>query len=250
MSNPWDIKSDDSRKEDSLPTFIIFCEDKVSEPIYFKYFETAKIKVIPIGPQKDKIANVFNAIKYCIDNGYMETRDGVSQLICENPMIWCVYDRDIEVSATKNQIDNISFNESIEIAKAKGFNVAWSNDAFELWVLLHFEDVDVNNDVYKHRQAYYNRLNEIFKALPDPNADLVKALNYKSFTYEVTFKHEDNFRNIVRPEIVSKTSDAIERAKRIEAHFADKDILNHQKAPCTMVHHLVEELIRLGGKEC
>ena len=41
MKEPWNIKEDDTRTADSLPIFIIFCEDEVSEPIYFKYFEAA-----------------------------------------------------------------------------------------------------------------------------------------------------------------------------------------------------------------
>ena len=43
MDEPWNIKKEDTRQADSKPNFIIFCEDEVSEPIYFKYFETEKI---------------------------------------------------------------------------------------------------------------------------------------------------------------------------------------------------------------
>ncbi len=32
-NNPWDLRSDDSRIEDKLSTFIIFTEDEVSERI-------------------------------------------------------------------------------------------------------------------------------------------------------------------------------------------------------------------------
>ena len=50
-NNPWDLRSDDSRIEDNLSTFIIFTEDKVSERVYFKSFETGNVKVNAIGNQ-------------------------------------------------------------------------------------------------------------------------------------------------------------------------------------------------------
>ena len=41
--------------------------------------------------------------------------------------------------------ENIEFDESINLAENKGIKVAWSNDAFELWVLLHFEKAEKKN---------------------------------------------------------------------------------------------------------
>ena len=217
-------------------------------PIYFKYFETSKIKVNPIPNQKSKIDNVFKAICYCKDNGLMEIIDGLPYLQCDNTQVWCVFDRDIEENVSENLKGNTSFDESIETAKARGFNVAWSNDAFELWILLHFEDVDFNS-INKNRKVFYDRLTELFKSIPNPNIDLAKALNHSSFNYKQDCKSENNFRNIVRSEIVSKTKDAIARAKSLDELHSNPSKPHHEKSPCTMVHKLVEELIRLGGKE-
>jgi hypothetical protein len=245
MSNPWDIKSDDSRIEDFRSNFIIFCEDSVCEYHYFKYFKTSQIDINIIGNQKSKIINVEKAIEYCKENGLMED----DHLDKDDTLVWCVFDRDIEESKRRNQFENDFFNDSIEIANTKGLRVAWSNDAFELWILLHFEDIDVNDETFRHRNAYYDRLTETFKSISNPNTYLEKVQKHASFSYTNDLKNATRFVNIVRPEIVGKISIAIERAKRIEAHFANKNIPNHEKAPCTMVHHLVEELIRLGGKE-
>lgn len=44
MTNPWEIKQTDERTADSLTTFIIFCEDEVSEPIYFKFLKLPKLR--------------------------------------------------------------------------------------------------------------------------------------------------------------------------------------------------------------
>lgn len=35
---------------------------------------------------------------------------------------------------------NTEFDEAIRTAERKGIKIAWSNDAFELWILLHFEN--------------------------------------------------------------------------------------------------------------
>ena len=59
MSDPWELKKDDTRHSDTLPTFIIFCEDTVSEPIYFKFFETPKTELENL---KDSWSRINDAI--------------------------------------------------------------------------------------------------------------------------------------------------------------------------------------------
>jgi hypothetical protein len=43
--SPWDRKIDDERQADTLKTFIIFCEDNNSEPLYFRSFSNDKVKI-------------------------------------------------------------------------------------------------------------------------------------------------------------------------------------------------------------
>jgi|ERR1035437_3875429 hypothetical protein len=250
MNEPWNLRTVETREADTLPLFIIFCEDKVSEPIYFKYFETSLIKVNLIGDQKSKLENVNKAISDCIEKGFMEHGNGVYKLKVENTQIWCVFDRDVD-NKKKNQVEsNTSFTHSIKMADDSGLKVAWSNDAFELWILLHFEDVDATIDENKNRKTYYNRLTDIFRNLPNPNEDLIKALAYHGFSYKGTLKSENNFRNIVRNEIVGKTNEAIARAKTLMLKYeSNPPKPHHEKSPCTMVYLLVEELLRLGKKD-
>lgn len=239
MLDAWDLKTDDKRVEDRLPTFIIFCEDTVSEPIYFKYFETSKIKVNTIENQKSKTENVFNAICYCEDNEITDLKD---------IHVWCVYDRDIEENIVKIRKGNINFDESIKTAESKGYNVAWSNDAFELWILLHFEEIDHTDILLKNRKEYYKRLTEIFKNYKSKNEDLLKAISNPRFNYKDHFKNKNNFRGIVREEVVNKTIKAISRAKKLENEY-NVENPSHEKSPCTMVHHLVSDLIKYGGRK-
>jgi len=116
---PQELYDAPKREINTEKTFIIFCEDKVSEPIYFKYFETSRIKVSPIEKQKSGIDNVLNAIRYCKENEMMEYQDGLLQFKENGASIWCVFDRD-----KSEQSDDEDFNESINIARKKGINVA------------------------------------------------------------------------------------------------------------------------------
>jgi hypothetical protein len=248
MIEPWNLKKEDTRLANSLPNFIIFCEDEVSEPIYLKSFETSRIKVNTIKKQQSKIDNVLKAICYCNEFGLIENQNG-SSCVQDGTYVWCIFDRDIEEDIAKNQLGNTSFNESIKTALSNGLKVAWSNDSFELWILLHFEDVVLSDKRYKYRNTYYDRLTEIFKSLSEPNEYLVNALRHPTFNYKQDCKSEKNFRYIVRNEIIGKTKEAIARAKKLEEYHNSTNIQNHAKSPCTLVHHLIEELIRLGGKE-
>lgn len=246
MNKPWDIKADDTREANVVNTFIIFCEDEVSEPLYFRHFQTADVKVNCIAKQKSMMDNVINAIDHCETSGLMEYQDGAFK-IQEGLQVWCVFDRDKEETPDKIRRGNIAFDESIQTAKRRGIKVAWSNDAFELWVLLHFQEVELTA---VERTVYYDELTAYFRNLPnkDDYLYLQKALNHASFNYKQDLKTEKNFRFTVRPEMLKHTKAAIARAKALEANYTSKNIQNHKKAPCTLVHHLVEEIVKQGGK--
>ncbi|KAA6310186.1 hypothetical protein EZS27_038466 [termite gut metagenome] len=247
MNQPWSLKTEDKRVADSKPTFIIFCEDTVSECWYFKFFETDKIKVNLIENQKSKMDNVINAIVHCKDNGLFMVDAGGNEILNSSDIhIWCVFDRDIGDASEVSKGD-VSFDESIKTAKSKGFKVAWSNDAFELWVLLHIEKVDATDVNYKTREYYYERLTRIFSTVPNPNQDLEKALKHESFGYKKDLKKATNFRTIVRPYIIPHTYTAINRAKDLEKYHHAK-LHDNEKVPCTLVYELVEELLATGGK--
>lgn len=249
MKEPWNIKDSDNRQADSLPTFIIFCEDEVSEPIYFQYFETSLIKVNVVKDQKSKIDNVIRAITHCISTDLI-IHDGDSpRFSSDDTHVWCVFDRDSEETNEKERIGNTHFNESIKMAERSGIKVAWSNDSFELWILLHFEDVSIEDPKNKKRINYYDKLTSIFNALEDPNEDLIKVKRYAQFSYKLNLKQRNNFRNIVRNEIIPNTLKAIERAKKLEELHSQVAKPDHLKYPCTMVHHLIMELLAVGKKD-
>lgn len=98
------------------PTILIVCEGKNTEPSYFNKFKLSSAKIRAVGDGRNTISLVESAI---------EMRDGYDQ-------VWCVFDKD--------DFDANDFNQAIQIATAQGLGVAYSNQSFEYWLVLHFED--------------------------------------------------------------------------------------------------------------
>ena len=57
----------------------------------------------------------------------------------------------------KNPNDSQNFNSAITLARNNGIDVAYSNDAFELWYLLHFHFYNTGIS----RQDYQNMLTKL-----------------------------------------------------------------------------------------
>lgn len=237
---PWELRSDDVRKEDKLATFIIFTEDEVSERVYFKSFETERVKVNAIGNQKSGIENVFNAIVHCEKKGLFDNDEKVAE---DGPHVWCVYDRDYNSNPNETFKNDKMFSESMCIAQKHNIKVAWSNDNFELWVLLHYEDVDEKKPLL--RTKYYERLTKIMESDDELCSHFSKAIDSGHYNYEECFKHKRNFKNHILPILKDETrrTAAIERAERLEKHHTTHTDKPHEMCPCTMVHHLVKELL-------
>ena len=118
--------------------FLIVCEGEKTEPNYFKSFPAANIEVAVIGTGRTPESLVNETLKI-IKNGTKYRKFD---------QIWCVFDRD------DHPLEN--FNSAIQLAERKGFRVAYSNEAFELWYLLHYDFFDTGID----RHAYIEKLKE------------------------------------------------------------------------------------------
>lgn len=127
--------------------------------------------------------------------------------------VWVVFDKD----------NNNDFDEAITLSKNQGLNVAWSNECFELWLLLHFQDLESAI----HRNDYYSKLTNHFK-----NKDINGGVYNK------------NIKNIfdATSPFVDK---AIKRSHALLEGYKKSNIFDCSKMnPCTNVHELVEELIK------
>lgn len=127
--------------------------------------------------------------------------------------VWVVFDRD----------NNTDFDEAIALATKEGFNVAWSNESFELWLLLHFQDLKAGI----HRDNYIEKLNAHFK-----------SKNINGGTYS---KNINNIFDLTKPYVET----AIKRSKALlEFHEENKNFNPNKMNPATKVQDLVEELIK------
>ena len=102
--------------------FLLVCEGTKTEPEYFKGFRNNQTVVDVKGFAKDPKSLVNTAI----DLQHKAIKDDE-----EFDEVWCVFDRD-DVPPEK-------FNAALSQAKASNIKVAYSNEAFELWYVLHFE---------------------------------------------------------------------------------------------------------------
>ena len=120
-----------------------------------------------------------------------------------------MFERDIKPN---NPNDSQNFNSAINLASNNGINVAYSNDAFEVWYLLHFN--------------YYN-------------TPISRKYYQNMLTKLLGHKYEKNSQKIYE-ELKDKQQDAIKHAKRLLQEY---DRPNPETDnPSTTVHLLVEEL--------
>jgi len=180
-----------SRKVDTREvkqTFLIVCEGEKTEPNYFRSFGVLTAKIEGVGENPSKLA--IKAKELQEENEYDQ--------------IWCVFDRD---SWTPED-----FNNAIRNAKNQGFNLAYSNEAFELWYVLHFEFLNTGIP----RREYCQKLNSLLNRKYEKNSETI---------YKDLFKYQ---------EIAIRNAENL--LKQYDPHKPAKD------NPSTTVHLLVQEL--------
>lgn len=174
-------------------SFLIVCEGKKTEPIYFRSFRVS-VKVT-IEEAAGNTLSLVNKASQISSQG-------------EYDQVWCVFDRDSFPPA--------NFDNAIHAALARGFKVAYSNESFELWYLLHFH--------------YYSSSMARTQFAPLLTKHL--GINYA--------KNDNSVADIISPHI----STAIANAERLEGIHSSSGLPPSQQNPSTTVHHLVKELLK------
>lgn len=102
-----------------IPRFLIVCEGTQTEPNYFRQFRVPKdvLEIEGIG---------YNTIRL-VEHALKRSRDADPPY----DQVWCVFDRD--------EFPPAHFNRALDLARQHGLYVAYSNEAFELWFLLHYD---------------------------------------------------------------------------------------------------------------
>lgn len=124
--NTSDYLRRQTKTRETRKRFLIVCEGEKTEVNYFKAFTVPKtIEVTVRGEGKNSLSLVNKAIQI-IDN--LKKDDSFDQ-------IWCVFDKD---NCSKEQ-----FNQAERLAKENNVKIAYSNEAFEIWFILHFQYLDI-----------------------------------------------------------------------------------------------------------
>ncbi len=157
--------------------YYIFCEGTKTEPNYFYKFQK-HIASNPIyknaiyieiyGEGQNTTAIIEHAIEV------------VKSKKITNAQIWCVYDKDDFPSEDFNAVSQKaeSLNKEARTAEIT-YNVAWSNQCFEYWFVLHFSYYTSNND----RSYYIEYLNAEFSKLKLKRYTKGADDNFDIFTY-------------------------------------------------------------------
>lgn len=212
IDNAWKKRFEREEQKRSVNTrnklvyFLIVCEGAKTEPNYFIALE----KELPRGTVELKIdgvgRNTLSLVDYTI-----RQRD----IACRKyDRVWVVFDKD--------DFPEINFNNAILKASSNNIKCAWTNEAFELWFLLHFQfvNVDMKREDYK---AYLER-------------EIQKKSGNATYKY---LKNDPNTFSILS--IYGNQEQAIEWAKQLVQRYTDQRYATHN--PCTRVHELIEELL-------
>lgn len=219
-AKPWATYNDrKSPKRDERQYILVASEDGKSSIYYFNelntqlYKHSATLRIVPKGCGRNT-QSLVNYVKKHKNEWLEAVRKDF--LIDDFNETWVLFDLD---GFASHKFDN-----AITSAQSQGFQVAWSNECFELWYLLHFKDSSTpiaRKDIYKEL------------------AGLLKLkCDYTDLKGE---KGKDVHVKMARNENVGK---AIKRAKKLHADPIRSDLPPHARNPCTLVFQLVEKLLK------
>mgnify|MGYP003086123278 FL=1 len=188
-------------------SFLIVCEGEKTEPNYFRAFierwsEVKEVNVKGCGCSTCQLIIEAKKLREKLERERMVPFDRV----------WLVFDKD----------EFKDFNKAIADAKKEGMNCAWSNQAFELWYVLHFQYLDTGVD----RKQYIEMIEDKVK----------KASKSKTFKYK---KNDEDFYQILQAH--GDEEQAIKRAQKLRENMGKKKNYDTHN-PRTEVDLLVDEL--------
>lgn len=128
------------------------------------------------------------------------------------------------------QLQSQDFNNAIEKAKSKGIKVAYANDSFELWYLLHFNYIDTP---IMRDKILENVIDELKIKFPT---------EFKNLT-DKNIKTKEQTQKIYKA-LLDIQQIAIKNAENLLSHY-DKNHNPEKDNPSTTIHKLIIELNKL-----
>jgi hypothetical protein len=204
-NKPWEQKSSGRRLPETRERrrVLIVCEDTKSACDYFKAFkiDSERAEVFQVGTGMNTDSLVMEAIK--LSKQAEEADRPYNQ-------VWCVFDRD--------DFPLDKYCRAFELARGNGIRVAWANEAFELWYLLHFNYHDTG--MSRH--------------------------DYKVKLKQFGIKYEKSDETIYA-QVKDRQETACKNARKLEKYWREMgERFPERQNPSTGVHKLVEFLNELA----
>lgn len=194
---------------------LIVCEGEQTEPNYFRSFNMMKNSsglVYEVSCDGGGI-NTLQVVEKAI-----ELRDKAEKQGLPYDSVWAVFDRD--------SFKAPSFDNAIAKAEAHSIGCAWSNEAFELWYIYHFDARCTAMGRTEYKRIITQRVNDA---------------GYKGGKTPYVYKKNDPKMRSILSSCFCDEIAAISRAKAQASTFTDRRFHTHN--PCTMVYKLVNLLI-------
>ena len=219
--------------------FLIVCVDESTEPAYFrKVFQEKFEELLP----KDTIRietvgtgrNSLGVVEKAVEERISRTE------IVPNAIdhVWAVFDMD---DLDQNETTAKRFKEAFSVAAANDINIAYSNECFELWLLLHFVNVNNSKPIPRKATEDVDKSSCLYGMLEN-------AINKgRTPEQQIIYDHAHHSKPFISVEelisIIMKSGDeakAIERAQNLNASQQNKKPIDAN--PNTTVYKLVKEL--------
>lgn len=152
-----------ARKENTKnphKTVLIVCEGGRTEPDYFESFRLSKV-VETVGTGTNTLSLVREADMLSQGKGYDE--------------VWCVFDRD--------SFPKANITAAFKLISQKKFKAAFSNEAFELWYLLHFQYLDTENTRAQYCEMLSRAMGQKYEKNNPGMYDLLLSRQDKAIQY-------------------------------------------------------------------
>lgn len=197
--------------------FEIYCEGANTEPEYFKAFPVNPItRIVTEGCGRQRLSLINHAIYEWRKKGYLVGQKNHSS----HRQLWVVFDYDW--CGEENECRD--FMNALKVAEASDVKCAFSNDSFELWILLHFQSLSATT----HRSVLCEKI----------SAHL--DVNYLIEGKKIEFAKQ--LYKLLKP----LQNAAIHNAQKLDVNQNELSLCNQN--PITHVHKLVEQLNRFTRK--
>lgn len=217
---------------EKVPDIIMACEDSVSAPTYFKMIVQKLLDDKLITPDSFVIATPNHTNPSGVLEDLKKHKIPSGKTYKNFMHKWIVIDRDIQrVNGGGHSKED--FNLALQQAKKEKVEVAYSNDAFELWYLLHFD--------YIATALLRDEINKrLIKKLKEKNPHKFAKMNKENIK-------QVNCTKLIFDELQPLQEVAMRNAKKLLESYGI-DYTPEKNNPSTTVHKLVEILSQLNQK--